>query len=174
MIATPAAIVEPVKITNCDPQAMTVLAPPPFVGPYYPYYPYYPVYPYYYAYPMWGYGPWYGFGFSYTEPSSVFHSGSLDLHYINATDKTMHIIDFGLIANGRLVAQVRDVGKFSPGIEIKHEFSLDPNVFPLQTSLALCAPLEITFEDRSTWTNPGLQKLRRQNAVPDGEPESPR
>jgi hypothetical protein len=170
VIIAQAAIVEPLRVTACEPELTTVVAPPAFVGPYYPYYPYYPVYPYYYAYPMWAAGPWYGFGYS-TAPTA-FNNGSLTLHYTNQTDKVMKIIDFGLIANGRLVAQVRDVGKFSPGIEIKHRFDLDSNVFPIQTALPLCTPLDITFEDGATWTNPGLERMRRQNDEPGFIPES--
>ena len=48
----------------------------------------------------------------------------------NATNVVMKDIEFGLIVHGNLVAEVRDVGTFSPGAEIKHEFGLSPNVFP--------------------------------------------
>ncbi len=70
-------------------------------------------------------------------------------------------IEFGLVANGRLVAEVRDVGTFSPGAEIKHKFGLNPNVFPLQTSFAKCVPLHIKFADGTKWRNPNLPALQR-------------
>ena len=53
-----------------------------------------------------------------------------------------------------MVAEVRDVGTFSPGAEIKHQFGLSPNVFPLGTSIVECVPLKITFVDGSKWKNP--------------------
>jgi hypothetical protein len=68
----------------------------------------------------------------------------------------MKQIEFGLIVSGSLVAEVKDVGTFSPGAEIKHKFGLSRNVFPLQTSYAKCVPLKIQFEDGSHWKNPHL------------------
>ncbi|MGZ6181959.1 MAG: hypothetical protein ACXWNV_07900 [Vulcanimicrobiaceae bacterium] len=39
--------------------------------------------------------------------------------------KSMHLRPFAsLIARGHLVAEVRDVGTFSPNVEIKHAFDL--------------------------------------------------
>jgi len=68
----------------------------------------------------------------------------------------MHTIEFGLVANGVLRAEVRDVGTFSPGAEIKHSFGISANVFPIQTGLPQCIPLRITFADGSKWRNPAL------------------
>ena len=76
-------------------------------------------------------------------------------------------IEFGLVANGRLVAEVRDVGTFSPGAEIKHQFGLNPNVFPLQTALSRCVPLRIIFADGTTWKNGHLPK-RHHRTKPHG------
>ena len=87
----------------------------------------------------------------------------LGIDYTNKTQKVMREIEFGLIANGNLVAEVKDVGTFSPGIEIKHEFGISHNVFPLQTGLARCVPLRIKFADGTKWRNPRLPaKPRRQ------------
>ncbi len=68
----------------------------------------------------------------------------------------MHEIQFGLIANGILRAEVRDVGTFSPGAEIKHSFGISANVFPIQTGLPQCIPLHIQFADGAKWRNPHL------------------
>ena len=65
-------------------------------------------------------------------------------------------IEFGLVTSGTLRAEVKDVGTFSPGAEIKHKFGISPNVFPLQTALEQCVPLRITFADGTKWRNPGL------------------
>ena len=80
---------------------------------------YYPVRPYYY-------NPGYYNHVYYQPPMTP--SAELGIDYKNLTPKTMKTIDFGLIANGRLVAIVRDV----------------------------CAPLHIVYADGTTWTNPNL------------------
>jgi uncharacterized membrane protein len=93
-------------------------------------------------------------GMYYQPPISP--SGTLFIDYHNATPNTMKSIVFGLVANGRLVAEVKDVGTFSSGAEIRHKFGLSPNVFPLQTGLPICAPLYIEYENGTTWKNPRL------------------
>ena len=125
--------------------------------------------------PMMPYGPGYAPGFYrggaywddvygypyYQAPVVVNQSAQLKIDYVNITKQVMESIDFGLIANGRLVAEVRDVGTFSPGAEIKHVFGLSPNVFPLQTALPQCVPLRITYKDQATWVNPHLPALQQ-------------
>jgi hypothetical protein len=108
---------------------------------------YYPVRPYYY-------NPGYYNHVYYQPPMTP--SAELGIDYKNLTPKTMKTIDFGLIANGRLVAIVRDVGTFTQGAEIKHKFGISPNVFPISTGLPVCAPLHIVYADGTTWTNPNL------------------
>jgi hypothetical protein len=122
--------------------------------------------------PVFGYAPgfyprgpyfWddaYGYPY-YQRPVSVTQNAALQIDYVNITPSTMQTIDFGLIANGKLVAEVRDVGTFSPNIEIKHSFGLNPNVFPLSTALPQCVPLRITYKDQATWVNPHLPALQR-------------
>jgi hypothetical protein len=136
----------PIKVQTCNPKKNTYYSTA-FAPAYYPGGPYwgwpsvYPGYSYY-SYPVEG------------EPT-------LQIDYHNATDATMKDIEFGLIAHGNLVAEVRDVGTFSPGAEIKHSFGLSPNVFPLGTSLVECIPLKIKYEDGSKWKNPHLPQLNR-------------
>jgi hypothetical protein len=137
----------PVKVTACDPRlnAMHTYAPPP------------PGF-----YPLGGPYFWNDvYGYRYYQPPIRSTNPTLSIDYSNATDTAMKEIEFGLIANGRLVAEVRDVGTFSPGITIKHEFGLNRNVFPLQTGLPQCVPLHITFADGTKWKNPHLPALRR-------------
>jgi hypothetical protein len=102
----------------------------------------------------------YGFPY-YQRPVTVNETGTLKIDYVNVTHQVMQSIDFGLVANGKLVAEVRDVGTFSPQAEIKHTFGLDPNVFPLGTALPQCVPLRITYPNAPTWVNPHLPALRR-------------
>jgi hypothetical protein len=135
----------PIKVNSCNPQRNVGVATG-FAPAYYPVGPYFwpDVYGFnYYQYPVQG-------------------NPTLGIDYVNETPITMKEIEFGLIARGELVAEVRDVGTFSTGAEIKHEFGISPNVFPLSTGLAQCVPLKITFADGSKWKNPHLPTLRRQ------------
>jgi hypothetical protein len=116
-------------------------------------------YPYGYSYGRyWGWPSVYGATY-YQYP--VERQPTLAIDYMNRTNRVMKEIEFGLIARGSLVAEVKDVGTFSPGAEIKHEFGLNPNVFPLQTSYTHCVPLKITFADGTRWKNPRLPAFRR-------------
>jgi hypothetical protein len=140
-------VAHPVQVNTCNPQrnvsVATGFAPayyPVGVGPY------------------WGWPSVYGYRY-YQYP--VRGNPTLSIDYVNRTGVVMKDIEFGLIAGGQLVAEVRDVGTFSPGIEIKHEFGLNRNVFPLRTGLPQCVPLKITFEDGTKWRNPHLPALRR-------------
>jgi len=133
----------PVHVSNCNPQ----LNAAPIYGP-----AFYPP------------SPWYWrdvYGFRYYQPPIVNATATLGIDYTNTTDAVMKQIEFGLVVNGRLVAEVRDVGTFSPGAEIKHSFGLNPNVFPIQTALPHCVPLRIDFADGTVWKNPHLPALRR-------------
>ncbi|HEV8022576.1 MAG TPA: hypothetical protein VGP41_14975 [Candidatus Lustribacter sp.] len=141
-----------VRVNRCDPQ----LQQPAVAGPYVGFAPgYYP-----------GRGPYYRwndvYGYRYNQAAMLPANGTLYLDYVNVTHKEMTTIEFGLIANGHLVAEVRDVGKFSPNIEIKHEFGLSPNVFPIQTGLPQCPALRITFADGTKWVNPRLPRLEHK------------
>ncbi len=137
----------PIKVSACNPKRNTYMA----TG-------YAPAY-----YPV-GVGPYWGwpsvYGLNYYQYPVQGHP-TLGIDYVNATGVVMKDIEFGLVAHGNLVAEVRDVGTFSPGAEIKHEFGLSPNVFPLNTGLARCVPLKISFVDGSKWKNPHLPALKR-------------
>jgi len=110
-------------------------------------------------YPGYAYGGYWGwpsvYGSMYYQ-APVENNPTLGIDYTNVTHGVMKQIEFGLLVKGSLVAEVKDVGTFSPGAEIKHKFGLSPNVFPLQTSFAKCVPLKITFDDGSKWKNPHL------------------
>jgi hypothetical protein len=141
----------PVRVNRCDPvQGQTVVS-----GGYTP--GYYPAGgPYYWRDP-------YGYRYrQYAMPPTVHTTGSeLKIEYVNTTQTPIKEIEFGLVARGSLIAEVRDVGTFSPGAEIKHSFGLNPNVFPIGSGLPQCVPLRITSESGSVWTNPHLPALRK-------------
>jgi hypothetical protein len=131
-----------VKVSTCSP-ALNVNQGTAFVG---------------YAPGYWGRGPYWGdvYGARYYQPAMTTTSPQLGIDYVNVSHKTMSSIEFGLVANGILKAEVRDVGTFSPGAEIKHKFPLSPNVFPIGTGLPQCPALRITFADGTKWRNPLL------------------
>lgn len=147
-----------INVSSCDPQRSVIM---PAYGAFSP--GFYPLAPYYWSDP---------YGFSYLQPPLQSSSGTLSIDYMNITQKVMKTIDFGLVANGRLVAEVRDVGTFSPNAEIKHQFGLDSNVFPLRTALSKCIPLHVIYADGTSWTNaslppvtPMVQKHRRKHHI---------
>lgn len=100
------------------------------------------------------------YGYTYYQPPVTTTDPQLGIDYTNVSPKAMKEIEFGLVANNNLVAEVKDVGTFSPGVEIKHKFGVSANIFPLQTALAQCVPLKITFEDGTKWKSPHLAQLK--------------
>ncbi len=135
----------PIQINTCNPQRNYYMAPG-FAPAYYPYG----------AGPYWRwpsvYGPTY-----YQRP--VRGNPTLGIDYVNRTHIVMKDVEFGLLVGGNLLAEVRDVGIFSPGAEIKHEFGVSHGIFPLR-GMAECVPLRITFADGSKWRNPHLPAMR--------------
>jgi hypothetical protein len=139
----------PIKVERCEvsPGQTTVSG---FSPAYYPAGPYYWRDPYGYRYHQYAY------------PTSVHTSNpSLAIEYVNVTANPIKEIEFGLVARGDLIAEVRDVGTFSQGATIKHSFGLNPNVYPTGSGLNQCVPLRATYENGTVWTNPHLPRLRR-------------
>jgi hypothetical protein len=118
----------------------------------------------------WGPGRYWAdpYGYRYYPPATAYTTTypTLAIDYKNVSPKTMTTIEFGLIANGNLVAEVRDVGTFTTNAEIKHKFTISQNVFPLQTGLPRCVPLRITFADGTHWRNPNLPPPNHHIYVP--------
>jgi hypothetical protein len=136
----------PVHVATCQPSANVRVSGGWAPG-------YYPAGPYYWPTV---------YGYRYYQPPVRTANPTLAIGYTNNTPKVMKQVEFGLVANGNLVAEVKDVGTFSPGVEIKHEFGLSPNVFPIQTGLPKCIPLKITFEDGTKWRSPHLPILKHK------------
>jgi hypothetical protein len=134
-----------IRVESCNPKAGT--PPSSWVGGYGPYTPYgyYGNGGRYYR----GTAP-YG-GTRYYEPGT---QPSLAIGFVNTNATAATIVDFALVAKGHAVAIVRDAGTFSQGAKIDHTFPLDPNVFPLGTSIVSCVPVHITFAGGSIWNYP--------------------
>lgn len=139
----------PVTVNRCDPIQGTVRRPPGFVRGFYP------------AGRRYVWRDVYGSRFrQWPFPVST-TAPTLNIEYTNVTGDPIHTIEFGLVARGSLIYQVRDVGYFSQGAAIRHSFGLNPNVFPIGTGLAQCVPLRVTWHNGKTWTNPHLPRLER-------------
>lgn len=149
-VAQAESMSHPIQVNRCNPQRNVTTMTSGYRPAYYPY--------------GYGYGRYWGwpsvYGPTYYQ-YPVEREPTLAIDYLNRTDVVMKEIEFGLVVRGELVAEVKDVGTFSPGAEIKHEFGLNPNVFPIQTSYAECVPLKIHFADGTMWKNPHLPALRR-------------
>jgi hypothetical protein len=136
----------PVSVSACDPKLNRTIVQSGYYPGYYPGAPFY----------------WNDvYGNRYFQPPVAPSDPQLSIDYTNATRTVITKIEFGLIANGRLVAEVRDVGTFSPNAEIKHTFGISRNVFPLGTGLPQCVALTATFAGGRLWRNPHLPALRR-------------
>jgi len=137
-----------VKVSACNPNLNVMQSGGYVAGP--GYYGYAPGY--------YGRGGYWGdaYGARYYQAPVTTTDPQLGIDYVNISHKAMSSIEFGLVVNGVLRAEVRDVGTFSPGAEIKHKFGISPNVFPIQSGLPQCIPLRITFQDGTKWRNPGL------------------
>ena len=91
-----------IHVSNCHPSMNEMTSYPPA----------------YYPYAGRPYGWTNVYGYAYTMPPVTTTSPALQIDYRNVYTKTMKDIEFGLVARGVLVAEVKDVGKFSPGAEV--------------------------------------------------------
>ena len=140
----------PVRVNHCEPVQGTTTVSGGYVPGYYP-----PAGPYYWRDP-------YGYRYrQYAAPTVATSAPELKIDFVNVTPDPLKEVEFGLVARGHLIAEVRDVGTFSQGAEIKHSFGLNPNVFPIGTGLPECVPLRATYHNGTTWTNPHLPALRK-------------
>lgn len=165
-VALAAAGRDPIRVNDCDPRGgfANTAYPSGYVRGYYPRNPYYFVDPY---------------GFRYFQPPLLAPgrtAPTLGIGYVNTSPQTAKSVEFGLVARGHLVAEVRDVGTFTTGAEIKHEFGLNRNVFPISTGLPRCVPLLVRFENGTVWENPhrprAVRALYRRQASHSASPSS--
>lgn len=96
------------------------------------------------------------------DPYGIYHNadnfpytvGYLGVAYTNDAPKTATEVDFGLVSRGSLIAITKDAGRFATGAKIDHEFSVDPEIFPIGTAFPYCAVLRVKYADASEWSNP--------------------
>ncbi len=103
-----------------------------------------------------------GVSHPWVDPYGVHHGpdrfpndeGFLGIDYRNEAKSAAVEVDFGLILRDALVATAKDVGTFSQGVKIQHEFVIDREIFPIGTSNPYCAVLRVKYADGSEWRNP--------------------
>ena len=124
-----------IVVTACDPHIHSAGTGHPWIDPY---------------------GVWH-----YDIGETVFPSfdAFLAISYQNQAPVAATEIDFGLVARGSLIAVAKDVGTFSTGITIDHEFVVSREIFPIGTSLPFCEVLRVKYADGTTWSNMHPEKL---------------
>jgi hypothetical protein len=99
--------------------------------------------------------PWIDpYGMYHSSASFPYAEGFLAVSYTNDSRVIAKEVDFGLVSRNSLIAIAKDAGTFSPGVRIDHEFSLDPEVFPIGTAFPYCAVLRVKYADGTEWHNP--------------------
>lgn len=101
--------------------------------------------------------PWidpYGVWHPATAGSFPYTEGFLGITYVNNAPKAAKEVVFGLVSRGSLIAIANDIGTFSPGVTIDHEFDVSPEIFPIGTSFPYCAVLRVKYADGTEWYNP--------------------
>ena len=127
----------PVRVARCEARSHPFDPPTGYTGGYFP---------------PGGDNVWHDpYGHPFHQPNITRATPTIAIDYTNLSPKPIKQVDFGVVSDGKLVTEVRDVGTFSPGTEIKHEFGAEEAV--LSATAPQCVPLRITFEDGTTWRN---------------------
>jgi hypothetical protein len=134
----------PVKINRCEAVQKKSTASSGYAAGYYP-----ASGPYYWRD---AYGRRYE---QYPPPDAVSStSPELQVAYTSTSFAPLVAVEFGLVDNGKLVAEMRDAGEVKYGKEIKHSFGLFPDIFPLGKTQ--CVVLRAVYKAGGVWTNKDL------------------
>ncbi len=76
--------------------------------------------------------------------------------FVNASNAPIDTVEFGLVADGKLLAVVRDQGSFAPNARIMHAYGIADSAVPPAGSTAECVPLRVRYADGTTWMNPTM------------------
>jgi hypothetical protein len=90
------------------------------------------------------------------QPGST---GRLAITFANAGAQPATSITFGLVQNGKAVAQPQAKGTFSPHVKIAQTFSLNKSIFPLAPAKPQCIALRVKWKDGTYWVNPHMPTL---------------
>ena len=94
-------------------------------------------------------------GSSYTEPGT---GSNVDIDFVNNGSQDAVAIEFGVLVKNTLVAEMRNSGKFSPGVVIQHNLGLNAAA-ALKIKKFRCTALRVTWADGSQWTSPELSTI---------------
>jgi hypothetical protein len=78
------------------------------------------------------------------------------IDFVNASNAPISSVEFGLIADGKLLAVVRDVGTFTPNASIMHAYGIAETAVPAADATTECVPLRVRYADGTTWLNPTM------------------
>lgn len=78
------------------------------------------------------------------------------IDFFNASDRPISAVEFGLVADGKLVAIVRDMGSFAPKARIMHAYGIADAAVPPAKAMTECVPLRVRYADGTTWMNPSM------------------
>lgn len=95
--------------------------------------------------------PW---GRPYSEPGT---NASVSIDFTNTGTQPATAVDFGLVVQTVLVAEMRDTGTFTPGAQISHTLGVSASALPVRN--ARCVALRVKWADGTYWKNPELHKL---------------
>lgn len=106
-------------------------------------------------------------GHPWIDPYGAFHAaahfpyteGFLAVTYTNTASIPATEVDFGLLSRGSLIAVAKDVGNFTTGASISHEFSIDPEIFPIRGTLPHCTVLRVKYVNGTEWRNPNPRQV---------------
>ena len=98
--------------------------------------------------------PWVDpYGVHHTANNFPLWDGFLTIAYRNESRSTATEIDFGLVVRGKLVETATDVGTFSPGVLIDHEFAISHEIFPLGPASSQCPVIRVKYANGAVWYN---------------------
>ncbi len=96
-------------------------------------------------------------------------SAGIAIQFVNESTKTADLVNFAVDSNGQHFV-IRDIGKFSPGVSIKHRYSNGAGqsfILPAFISPKLtCHVASVRFTDGSTWEHG--QRRQAQEAPESG------
>jgi hypothetical protein len=78
------------------------------------------------------------------------------IDFFNASSRPISAIEFGLVADGKLLAVVRDLGSFAPNARIMHAYGIAEAAVPPAGAMTECVPLRVRYADGTTWMNPTM------------------
>jgi hypothetical protein len=78
------------------------------------------------------------------------------IDFLNASNASISSVEFGLVADGKLLAVVRDMGSFAPNVQIMHAYGLAEAAVPPTNTMTQCVPLRVRYADGTTWMNPNM------------------